>query len=472
MRIARNSAVLAAGQAAGVGLGFLTTILVTDSLGELYGLFIGAQRFVGLFLVIVQFGLHPLIVRAVALQRDPPGILLGTLLAVRCALGAGFALLVAIAAYLGDYLPEHRWVLYAFAGAEILGALSETYVAICQGLERMGRSALITLARSVVNFAGVLVVIVAGGGLAEIVTVYVAGRCAQLLAALLLTRQPLQGSPLELHFQRVQPYLREALPYLAVGYAAVALRSLDVVILTRISSVGEVALYGAAFNFVDVFFVVPLLTQRALLPAFSRLETAGGATSIAQSSILVFGLLLFPAAAGLALLADHAVALYPSGEFADAAPVLQVLAMTLIFIPVTTIAATQLTASGRLGRILAAYAVALPVQVAVDLLLIPRLGALGAAAASVAAHGVVAIGLAIAVSVVGLRIPWAGVFRHTLATGVMSLAVLATRQYMVLVPIAAGLASYLASLAILVPRDGMERRLLAVIRSRNGQAES
>ena len=44
----------------GLGLGFVTTLLVTNRLGDQYGLFIGAQRFVGLFLVVAQFGLHPL----------------------------------------------------------------------------------------------------------------------------------------------------------------------------------------------------------------------------------------------------------------------------------------------------------------------------------------------------------------------------------------------------------------------------
>ena len=53
---------------------------------------------------------------------------------------------------------------------------------------------------------------------------------------------------------------------------------------------------------------------------------------------------------------------------------------------------------------------------------------------------------------------------------VMSLAVLATREYVVLVPIAVGLITYSASLAILVPKGGLERRLLAAIRSR-GDAE-
>ena len=50
LKVARHSAVLAVGNVVGLLLGFVTTILVTDILGDHYGLLIGAQRFVGLFL--------------------------------------------------------------------------------------------------------------------------------------------------------------------------------------------------------------------------------------------------------------------------------------------------------------------------------------------------------------------------------------------------------------------------------------
>ena len=469
MRIARNSAVLGAGQVVGVGLGFATAILVTDLLGDLYGSLIGAQRFIGLFLAVVQFGLHPLIVRAVASRRDPPGVLLGTLLAVRCGLAVVFAVLVVSVATLGNYLPEHRWVIYLLAVSEILGVLAETFVAVCQGTEQMGRSALIVLSRSSTTFVGVLGVLAIGGGLPEVVAVYVGGRCVQMVAAMLLTRRPLAGSRLEVHGERVIPYLREALPFLAIGYAVVALRSLDVVILTRLSSVADVARFGASLNFVEVFLILPIVAQRALLPAFSRLGASGGDTAIAQGSIQIFGLVLFPSAAALALLSHHALAIYPSGEFADAAPVLQVLAATLVFIPSLTIAATHLTAHGRLARILYVYAVTLPLQILGNAILIPRYGAVGAATAMVTAHGILAIGLVLGIRDLGVHLPWASTVRQWVATGLMSLALLATRQHMVLVPVAVGLLVYVAAMAVLTPADALERRLLAAIRAGRGQ---
>ena len=79
---------LAIGEALALALGFATTLIVTDRLGRDYGVFIGAQRFVGLFLVLAEFGLGTLLVRSVAARREEAGILFATVLALRLVLPA------------------------------------------------------------------------------------------------------------------------------------------------------------------------------------------------------------------------------------------------------------------------------------------------------------------------------------------------------------------------------------------------
>ena len=121
LRIARNSLVLGGGQAVVLLLGFATTILTTDLLGDAYGLFLGAQRFVALFLVVAQFGLHPLLVREIASKVSRPGPLIGTALVMRSALAAAFLLAIAVGSEAAGYLPEHRWLIWAFAAIELTG---------------------------------------------------------------------------------------------------------------------------------------------------------------------------------------------------------------------------------------------------------------------------------------------------------------------------------------------------------------
>jgi O-antigen/teichoic acid export membrane protein len=459
--IARNSMLLATGQAVALALGFATTLIVTDRLGRDYGVFIGAQRFVGLFLLLADFGLGTLLVRSVATRRDEAGTLFATTLAIRLVLCGIFAAVVATVSYLIDYLPEHRPLIYAFIGVNVLGVLTGTLTSLFEGLERMGRSALVNVGRATATFALVVSLLLVGAGMVGVALAFVLAGVAQLGIALALARG-LPGNPQPaFDIDRVAPMMREALLFVAIGLCFTALRSLDVVMLTRLSSTDEVARYGAALNFVDALLVLPLLVQRALLPAFARLHAAGESEETVRDALQIFSAVLIPSAVGLALLCDQVVALYPSGQFADAAPVLRILAASLIALGPATVCGVYLTGVGRLPAILGTYAVTLPVQVVANLLLIPRWGAVGAAAATFTAHASLSLIFAGLLVTSGIRLPFAAFARHAVASAGMAGVVLLTRSLPLPVPLATGAISYFALLLLISGNRSLERRLLA-----------
>jgi len=467
MRIFRNSAILAFGSAAGMALGFLTTFLVTDTLGESYGLLLSAQRFVGFFTVIVDFGLATLLVRAVAAREDTVGSLTGTVVLLRCALGLVYGSAAAIAAVTLNYLPGYRWLLVAFLGMEFLGQIAEAFNATCQGLEAMGRSAIIALARSIVTCAGVLAVYAMGGGLPGVIATYFAGRTLQLVAAIWMARSASAGTmKLSVRFDRMVPLLRTSLLFLLVIVGYQAMRSADVVMLNKLSSVREVARYGAALNFIDVLLAVPLLVQTALLPAFTRLTTSGSSSAIGRHTLQAFSAAVLPAAVGLAILAERAVALYPSGEFADSAPVLRLLASGFCFLSLASVSATLLTGAGRLRIIILGYVFAVGSQVAVNLALIPSYGALGAAAGTVTAYVVLAVFLLAALRHAGVEVPLGAILSHAVSATLMGAVVWATRGFPLPVPIALGGIVYVGALLLISSPSSLERRLVAEVVAR------
>ena len=460
-RLAWNSVLLGGGDILAMALGFATTLVVTDRLGEAYGTFIGAQRFVGLFLVVADFGLTPLLVRSIAARRDRAGALFGTVLFLRIGLCLAFAGLVAGSAEVGNYLPEHRQVVYAFVALNVLAMFAATFTALFEGLESMGRSALVNLARALATLSGVVAVVALGGGLQEMVAVYVGAAALQLLTAFALVRglpQPVQPT---VSRERIAPFLLEAPLFVAIGLSFTAVRSLDVVLLSRLSTTEQVAQYGAAINFVDVMLIVPLLVQRVLLPAFSRLDASGAAGSVTRDALHVFSAVLVPSAVGLGLLAESIVALYPSGEFADAAPVLRLLAVSLVFLGPSSVCATYLTGVGRLWLVLSAYGLALPLQVGACALLIPTMGATGAAVATLAAHASLALVLLGIVRGLGVAVPWLAFLRHGLAALGMGAVVWLLRDALLPVPVAAGILVYVVLILVLSGAQSLERRLLA-----------
>ncbi len=464
-RIARNSAVLGAGEIAGLLLGFATNLLTVRLLGqEGYGLLIGAQRFVGLFLVVVQFGLHPLLVRGIAARRGDPGAMLGTVLAMRGGLALVFAAAVWLGAEASGYLTLHRYVLIAFVAIELLGVGVESWVAVVEGLERMGRSALVSLAAAVVRFTGVAAVVLGGGELPAVLAVFAASRAVQLVCAVLLARGAAPALRLRVDLASIRPIVAEASLFVVVGFAYRALVSIDVVLLTRLAGEAQAGLYGAALVFLEPMMIVPGLVQRALLPAFSRLEAAGSGGDVARDTLQVLGLALIPGAVGLSLLSGQAMALYGSDGLSDATVVLERLAWALVFAGPMTVAAAHLTGAGRLRTLIGCYAVTLPVQVLLDFALIPQFGAGGAAGATVAGHGLLATTLLLASRRLGAGLPVAAYARYALSAAAMAGVVYGTRQLLLPIPVLLGAAVYVAGLAILLPRDGLEYRLLRELR--------
>jgi O-antigen/teichoic acid export membrane protein len=465
--VARNSALLGAGNVIALAVAFGSMILITDRLGaDRYGLLVGAQRFIGIFAVIVYFGMHPLVVRASATGSRDVGILLGTILVLRTTLGLVAGLLVWIAVATTNYLPDHGLLLFGVAVVQVPMAFAEVFTAVCEGRERMGRVAWITLIRTLTTFLCICVAVFLDGDIGLFVAAYIVGGLSELGAALLLSRDVVPGLRLRVQVDRLLPILREAVPFLLVGLGYTALRGLDVVILARFSSIPEVSRYGAALNFIDLITMFALMVQRALLPVFSRLQLTRAANDLASNSMSLSFAVLIPASAGLALLADSAVLLYPSGEYEAAGPVLIALCGALVWLGPSIVCATFLTGAGRLRPILGAYAVALPVQAVVSLLLVADYAAVGVAIGTVVGNALMGLLLLRSARGLGMAIAHRVILRQVLATGLMALAVTATQGMPVVISLLVGFLTYVGALWMIAPVESPERRLVADVVSR------
>jgi O-antigen/teichoic acid export membrane protein len=469
-RVMRNTALLGAGNLVRVAVGLATTLLITDQLGTDYGLLLGAQRYVDFFRNIAMFGLNAILVRGLASGREEAGELFGSLLALRGVLCAVFAAATLGSAVATGYLPGHLWLLALFVavGLGLVGV--ETMTACSEAYERMDRTATLPVTRSLLMLAGAVLVRWLGGGLLEIALVFLATQLLQVALIVNLSRDVLRQMRLRVRRARVLRLLREGPHYMAIGFAYAALRSASVMILTRFSTPEEASMFGAALNFIDVLFLVPLLAQRAFLPVFSR--EGRSANEVGRDGLHVFSAVLTPSALGLALLCDGAVALYPSGEFAAAAPVLRILALGIACSGLSSVCTTYLTGRGRVGSILRAYALALPVQIAGGLLFVGEHGAMGVAAATVAAQLLMCASNLLAASRLGMLVPARALLRHALAAGLMGIAIWPARGLFVALPAALGALVYAGALLAISPASSLERRGLALAwaRLRGGAA--
>ncbi|MBN1423367.1 oligosaccharide flippase family protein [Candidatus Fermentibacteria bacterium] len=152
----------------------------------------------------------------------------------------------------------------------------------------------------------------------------------------------------------------------------------DVLLLSALASLAEVGFYVAAFRIFSTLLLVPqsygqILLPRMMKPGGERLLRRGIADTLAMGIAL-----------GLAAGAGASVAvrfLYGAG-FDRAASVLVVLAFGMVLASVDQAQGRALVARNRQGRDLAVLSVATVVNVWLNIILIPRYGAMGAAAAT------------------------------------------------------------------------------------------
>ena len=169
--------------------------------------------------------------------------------------------------------------------------------------------------------------------------------------------------------------------------------------------------------------------SRVLYAGFSSARrTGGGVASAYIRAISLLVLLTLPASAGLALIARPMMHLVFGSRWDAAVPLVQLFAFIGMFRTSGAVSAVLLTAEGLVARAFRVEVVSAVLRVALLLALVPHFGLLGAAGAvAVIALVEEAFYLVITFRHTGLRARdlALGMWRPALATGVMSLVVLA-----------------------------------------------
>ena len=199
--------------------------------------------------------------------------------------------------------------------------------------------------------------------------------------------------------------LRKSAPFALLVLLMASYNRIDPILLRRLAGDADAGVYAGAFRLLDALTMVCYLVSVPLLPVFSKIckelkpasanSTLNTQHSTLQNTLrLVFWpLMLFAVGAAVAcsLLAEPLMALLYRGHSAAYVPVFRVVIFGLVPIGITYIFGTLLTAGGYLRQLNTFAATTLVLNVVVNLLLIPRLGAVGSAWASLSAQSFMAV---------------------------------------------------------------------------------
>lgn len=182
--------------------------------------------------------------------------------------------------------------------------------------------------------------------------------------------------------------LRPLLPFGALSMLSMLFFRVDAIMVEALSGLTAAGQYGLAFRIVDALHMVPILIGQAVAyPRMARLASEGDSKELNLLTWMSAGLLLLasaPIALGITFTATPLTTLIaPTPGLAPAADVLRVLVWSFPLTSIRTIFYFALLSAGDLRFLVKAHSAGLVFNVAVNAVLIPTLGAQGAAIATI-----------------------------------------------------------------------------------------
>lgn len=394
-RAAHNAVWLAAARVGQVALAFVTGLYLARVLGPAgYGVLGFGGALLSYFALAVVLGLDLIGTRETARRPHAVRHLAGDILGVRIALAVAMSALYLAAVGSLDKPLEYRLAL------GVLG-LSLPFQAVNMEWVFMGTEQMRALAFRNVVAAGSSLVLAFAFVRSEADVVWAAGALAVGTVAGTL----LLGADYWRQYGTVRPkvrprrwavLLRSALPVAASALMIAVYYSLDRVLLGFLRTEAEVGLYEAAYKVFAAAVVPSTVCYQAFFPLLSAARGDAAQRLATTRSYARAMMALGPAVAvGGGLLAyDITLAVY-GAEYASSGGVLSLLMVSAGLVYVANVYAQPLLAWGLERRFLMATAAGAAVNTGLNVLLIPKHGASGAAVATVAAEVAALLGMAV-----------------------------------------------------------------------------
>lgn len=375
-------------------------IIAAHVLGDKsFGEFSFALALASIFEMFTDLGLNTLSARNVSRDRSLAKTYLPNVLGWKLVLSALAMLLMLAVVKLMHQSREAELAAYILGGSIVLRSYKSTSFAFFQAFERFD---LILLTTYIERLSGLVF-----GAAALILTRSLLWFCAVFalvrIPDILITYWLVQRSVARVGFRLDRAVIRKlqpaAMPFAFSAIVLAAYMQIGIVLLSALRPAREVGWFSAGFKIYEGLTTLPFLLCAVLLPRLSHLYLANRARHgrLYRRAMGYATLAALPALAVIGFLSPMIVRLLYGRSFEPAVGVLRVLLMAAAFMFGNWLMNTVLISADMEKRALRVWTLGLVVSAAMNLLLIPRLGAMGAAYAVVGAEAVIFVGMAVSV---------------------------------------------------------------------------
>ena len=408
-----------------VASGALSIYAIRTFSTEAYGRFAIASALIVIFGLLSEMGIGTITLRELAMASERTRDILAAAVWAELVTSVLAAALMFPTALILGYGGEVVGLLAIGAGIILIQGLLAPLDAAFQARRVLVYSAALVAIQATFAVAVGFVLVASGVGPAGLLAGTLCGYIAAIPVGLVVARTRLGIRPqLRGRWRGVGPLIKAALPVAATGGTAVIYDRIDVLMLSQLDSVRGAAIYNVPLTILQYSAVVPSIVATAFFALLANLlRTDPPAARNAFGLILrIFALLSVPIALVLTFGGESILTTMFGARYRDSAAPLSVLAWSVVLAFINYLFWYSLLAAYREGAKFRIMLAGLALNVALNAVLIPAYGPVGAAISLVCSDFIV--------------VGWQG---------------LLIRRHLFQVPFARLLAKPLVALAVAVP---------------------
>lgn len=390
--VQKNAAYMTAASVAQKAVSFLYFTIVARALGaEATGAYFFALSFTTIFVVFVDIGFTPIMIRSLAQSGEGAERLLSRILGAKSLLGVlAYAVMIA-ALYLLGYPAETRELVYVSGITMLFDSLHLTLYGVLRTLSDLRfEAASMVGSQAITMILGTAFLFFRLPPVFLMIAFTVPSMLNAAFAAAILARR--HGIHLRFSYDSVwlSHFARAASPFAVAAILARLYSYADSMILSKLAGPAILGQYSIAYKVTFAFQFIPLSLTAALYPRFADAWVRDREKLVAAllQSLRYLLALAAPIAVGIAVLAEDIVRTVYTPDYLPAVLPLQALIFGIIFSFPSFPLGSLLNACHRHRTQTGIIAGVLAFNVALNLFLIPRFGALGAALSATAGNAV------------------------------------------------------------------------------------
>ena len=390
--IAKNSFWMALGQIGGRLLRAIIIVYAARVLGAAgWGTFSYAVSLAAFLSIFVDLGISQILTRETAKTSDP-GLrskIISTSFIIKAILMVVAILIVVFIAPLVTKIEAAKTILPIIALVLAFDGLREFGSSIARALERMEWEAGIFLLTNVAIVTAGFVALTVTPSVVSFTYAYAVGTGIGVAATAYVLRRYIRKLLVDFQWKLVRSILSASWPIAISGALSGIMINTDLLFIGFFRSAEEVGYYSAAERIIMLLYIVPSILASSIFPAFSRLAASGNNQKMRDGLERVIGIVLavaIPTALVGIVLASGVIEILFGASYLPATHSFQILLLAIVFTFPAAILSNTLFAYDRQKALVTFTLIGGIGNVAFNLILIPYLGIVGSAIATIIAQ--------------------------------------------------------------------------------------